>query len=164
MSVKKSCINVPTMFYTGNEKSPLHYGLSAEGYDINVAMEGYDKNIWVVDVKNNKKVWIKKDSIIRIEKEEPVIKDNSDTKDVKEKNNPTDYNIFIKYRLHILKNDSKNNTNKTNFDLVRAEWQNLKKDNAESVDVGRHGGTGGRRCGAARRALRQGPRRGPRLR
>ena len=135
MSVKKSCINVPTMFYTGNEKSPLHYGLSAEGYDINVAMEGYDKNIWVVDVKNNKKVWIKKDSIIRIEKEEPVIKDNSDTKDVKEKNNPTDYNIFIKYRLHILKNDSKNNTNKTNFDLVRAEWQNLKKDTKKMKEI-----------------------------
>jgi hypothetical protein len=123
------------MFYTGNEKSPLHYGLSAEGYDINVAMEGYDKNIWVVDVKNNKKVWIKKDSIIRIEKEEPVIKDNSDTKDVKEKNNPTDYNIFIKYRLHILKNDSKNNTNKTNFDLVRAEWQNLKKDTKKMKEI-----------------------------
>lgn len=135
MSAKKSCINVPTMFYTGNEKSPLHYGLSAEGYDINVAMEGYDKNIWVVDVKNNKKVWIKKDSIIRIEKEEPVIKDNSDTKDVKEKNNPTDYNIFIKYRLHILKNDSKNNTNKTNFDLVRAEWQNLKKDTKKMKEI-----------------------------
>lgn len=135
MSVKKSCINVPTMLYTGNEKSPLHYGLSAEGYDINVAMEGYDKNIWVVDVKNNKKVWIKKDSIIRIEKEEPVIKDNSDTKDVKEKNNPTDYNIFIKYRLHILKNDSKNNTNKTNFDLVRAEWQNLKKDTKKMKEI-----------------------------
>lgn len=135
MSVKKSCINVPTMLYTGNEKSPLHYGLSAEGYDINVAMEGYDKNIWVVDVKNNKKVWIKKDSIIRIEKEEPVMEDNSDTKDVKEKNNPTDYNIFIKYRLHILKNDSKNNTNKTNFDLVRAEWQNLKKDTKKMKEI-----------------------------
>lgn len=135
MSVKKSCINVPTMFYTGNEKSPIHYGLSAEGYDINVAMEGYDKNIWVVDVKNNKKVWIKKDSIIRIEKEEPVIKDNSDSKDVKEKNNPTDYNIFIKYRLHILKNDSKNNTNKMNFDLVRAEWQNLKKDTKKMKEI-----------------------------
>ena len=135
MSVKQSCINVPTMFYTGNEKSPIHYGLSAEGYDINVAMEGYDKNIWVVDVKNNKKVWIKKDSIIRIEKEEPVIKDNSDSKDVKEKNNPTDYNIFIKYRLHILKNDSKNNTNKMNFDLVRAEWQNLKKDTKKMKEI-----------------------------
>jgi len=134
MSVKKSCINVPTMFYTGNEKSPLHYGLSAEGYDINVAMEGHDKNIWVVDVKNNKKVWIKKDSIIRIEKEEPVIKDNSDSKDIKEKNNPTDYNIFIKYRLYILKNDSKN-TNKTNFDLVRAEWQNLKKDAKKMKEI-----------------------------
>jgi len=119
---------MPNMFYTGNEKSPLHYGLSAEGYDINIAMEGHDKNIWVVDVKNNKKVWIRKDSIIKIEKEEPVIKDDTNDKDIKEKNNPTDYNIYIKYRLNILKNESKDNTNKTNFDLVRAEWQDLKKD------------------------------------
>ena len=75
MSTKRACINFPKMFYTGNEQSPLHFGLSAEGYDTNTLMEGYDKNSWVVEIKNNKKVWIRKDSIVRIVKEEPLIKD-----------------------------------------------------------------------------------------
>lgn len=36
-------------------------------------MEGYDKELWVVDIKNNKKVWVKNDTIIRITREDPVI-------------------------------------------------------------------------------------------
>ena len=71
MSLKKACINCPKMFYIGNEQSPLHFGLSAEGYELNAAMEGFDKQLWIVDVKNGKKVWIRKDSIVRITKEEP---------------------------------------------------------------------------------------------
>jgi hypothetical protein len=58
----------------GTELSPLHYGLSAEGYDINSIMEGYDKELWIVDVKNNKKVWVKNENLSRITHEEPVIK------------------------------------------------------------------------------------------
>ena len=54
-SVKKPCINSSKHFYTGTELSPLHYGLSAEGYEINSVMEGFDKELWVVDIKNNKK-------------------------------------------------------------------------------------------------------------
>ena len=60
MSLKKACINCPKMFYTGKEKSPLHFGLSAEGYELNAGMEGFDKQLWIVDVKNGKKVWIRK--------------------------------------------------------------------------------------------------------
>jgi hypothetical protein len=37
-------------------------------------MEGYDKELWIVDVKNNKKVWVKNDHLSRITHEEPVIK------------------------------------------------------------------------------------------
>jgi hypothetical protein len=48
--------------------------LSAEGYDINSIMEGYDKELWIVDVKNNKKIWTKNDQLSRITHEEPVIK------------------------------------------------------------------------------------------
>ena len=141
MSVKKSaCINCPKMFYTGKEQSPLHFGLSAEGYDTNSSMEGYDKNLWVVEIKNNKKVWIRKDSIIRITKEEPLINDVDESpsnNEIKEKNanSPTDYNIYIKYRLFILKSQSNNKTNKSNFDLVRLEWQELKKDSKKQKDV-----------------------------
>ena len=72
-SVKKPCINSSKHYYTGTELSPLHYGLSAEGYEINSVMEGYDKELWVVDIKNNKKVWVKNDTIIRITREDPVI-------------------------------------------------------------------------------------------
>ena len=132
MSLKKACINCPKMFYTGKEQSPLHYGLSAEGYELNSAMEGFDKQIWIVDIKNGKKVWIRKDSVVRISKEEPLIKDEEEQEKEAEKNkvinSPTDYNIYIKYRLFILKNEPNENTNKSNFDLVRLEWQDLKKD------------------------------------
>jgi hypothetical protein len=128
------------MFYTGKEQSPLHFGLSAEGYDTNSSMEGYDKNLWVVEIKNNKKVWIRKDSIIKITKEEPLINDVDEipsNNEIKEKNanSPTDYNIYIKYRLFILKSQSNNKTNKSNFDLVRSEWQDLKKDSKKQKDV-----------------------------
>lgn len=137
MSIKKACINCPNMYYTGNENSPLHFGLSAEGYDINSAMEGYDKNIWIVELKNAKKVWIRKDSVIKITKEEPLICEvdtsNKTDKDKSSANAPTDYNIYIKYRLHFIKNDS--NSNKGNFDSVRAEWQELKKDQRKLKEI-----------------------------
>jgi len=72
-SIKKVCINSSKHYYTGTELSPLHFGLSAEGYELNSVMEGYDKELWVVDIKNNKKVWIKNEAIIRITREEPII-------------------------------------------------------------------------------------------
>jgi hypothetical protein len=81
MSGKKVCLNSSSSYYTGKEQSPLHYGLSAEGYDINSIMEGYDKELWVVDVRNNKKVWTKKDHINKMTYEIPLIKELADTKD-----------------------------------------------------------------------------------
>jgi hypothetical protein len=73
-AVKKVCINSSKNYYMGTELSPLHYGLSAEGYEINSIMEGYDKELWIVDIKNNKKVWAKNENLSRITHEEPVIK------------------------------------------------------------------------------------------
>jgi hypothetical protein len=138
MSIKKACINCPNMYYKGNENSPLHFGLSAECYDINSAMEGYDKNIWIVELKNSKKVWIRKESVIKITKEEPLICEvdisNNADKDKSVASVPTDYNIYIKYRLHFIKNDP-NIDNKGNFDSVRAEWQDLKKDQKKLKDI-----------------------------
>jgi hypothetical protein len=143
MTTKKNCINFPTHFYTGKEQSPLHYGLSAEGYDINSVMDGYDKQSWVVEIKNNKKVWIRKDSILKITPEEPVIISNVcennllEPVEIKPKakpvNKPTDYNIFVKYRLNELKDINKNS--KGNFDNVRAEWQELKKNPEKLKEV-----------------------------
>ena len=133
MSTMKACINFPKNTYSGKEQSPLRYGLSAEGYDINSAMEGHDKQVWVVEIKNNKKVWNKKDSILRITPEEPLI--STDTEIVKnneivektDKPKPTDYNIFVKYRL--------NNFKDVKFDFVRNEWQELKKKPEELKDT-----------------------------
>jgi hypothetical protein len=63
MSGRKICLNCPSVYYTGREQSPLHFGLSAEGYEINSIMEGFDKELWIVEVRNNKKVWTKRDNI-----------------------------------------------------------------------------------------------------
>jgi len=133
MSTMKTCINFPKNTYSGKEQSPLRYGLSAEGYDINSAMEGHDKQVWVVEIKNNKKVWNKKDSILRITPEEPVISTdneivkNNEIVEKTDKPKPTDYNIFVKYRL--------NNFKDVKFDFVRNEWQELKKKPEELKDT-----------------------------
>ena len=66
MTSKKPCINNPSFSYTGNEQSPLHFGLSAEGYPINSVMEGYDKKLWAVEIKNNKTTNIMQSSMDRI--------------------------------------------------------------------------------------------------
>ncbi len=184
-SIKKTCINSSKHFYTGTELSPLRFGLSAEGYELNSVMEGYDKELWVVDIKNGKKVWVKNDTIIRITREDPVINTepmllekmrgesnhkinehivtimnmninvnkavsvtntkiadnnedtcivnngvvqnkNTDTLNIMKNKKSTDYNLFVKYRLNQLKDTNKNK--KDNFNNVKNEWHELKKD------------------------------------
>lgn len=185
-SIKKTCINSSKHFYTGNELSPLRFGLSAEGYELNSVMEGYDKELWVVDIKNSKKVWVKNDTIIRITREDPVINSvepmlleklrnegnnklnqhivtvmnmnmtkavcegktkglneneethvanngaiqsaNADNLNILKNKKSTDYNLFVKYRLNQLKDSNKNK--KDNFNDVKNEWHELKKDKA----------------------------------
>ena len=73
MTSKKTCINYPSCTYTGKEQSPLRFGLSAEGYAVNSVLEGYDKHLWAVEIKNNKKVWIRKDDNFKITPEEPIM-------------------------------------------------------------------------------------------
>uniref|UniRef100_A0A6C0CCR1 Uncharacterized protein n=1 Tax=viral metagenome TaxID=1070528 RepID=A0A6C0CCR1_9ZZZZ len=73
MSARKVCINHPSSYYSGKEQSPLHFGLSAEGYDINSIMEGFDKELWIVEVRNSKKVWTKKEHINKMTYEIPLI-------------------------------------------------------------------------------------------
>ena len=169
MSGKKVCINSNSSYYTGKEQSPLHFGLSAEGYDINAIMEGYDKELWIVEVRNNKKVWTKKDHINKMTYEKPLISESNDvsTTNNNENNNvdilntqdntpiinssandpisisirnpnnegknkdkssktikPTDYTLFITYRIHQMKDIS--NDNKKNYDCARNEWKEYK--------------------------------------
>lgn len=177
MSGKKICINSATSYYTGKEQSPLHFGLSAEGYEINSIMEGFDKELWIVEVRNNKKVWTKKEHINKMTYEIPLINELIDTNnldvdkdqakhitceivspnviassipdntDIPQNNlsvlhsnnddnakvkvkmskiiKPTDYTLFITYRIHQLKSIS--NDNKKNYDNAREEWKEYKK-------------------------------------
>ena len=190
MSGKKACINCPSSYYTGKEQSPLHFGLSAEGYEVNAIMEGFDTELWIVEVRNNKKVWTKKEHINKLTYEKPLINDilqsansannnsvvnNANTAsntstiiantegnahnnmvDVQENTNtlpdnvnskhkdnstcpentsnaskqsktikPTDYTLFITYRIHQMKKDSTDN--KKNYDCAREEWKEYKK-------------------------------------
>ena len=178
MSGKKICINSTSSYYTGKEQSPLHFGLSAEGYEINSIMEGFDKELWIVEVRNNKKVWTKRDNINKMTYEIPLINEPIDIKETdtiinttsqivqmptidaipqvitysvqdtaetrndlnilnSENNNnpkikisktikPTDYTLFITYRIHQLKQLS--NDNKKNYDDAREEWKEYKKN------------------------------------
>ena len=176
MSGKKICINSTTSYYTVKEQSPLHFGLSAEGYEINSIMEGFDKELWIVEVRNNKKVWTKKEHINKMTYEIPLINEFIDTNkletdkehvkhtvdvspnvidsslqdntDISQNNlttlhsnnddnskikvklsktiKPTDYTLFITYRIHQLKSISIDN--KKNYDNAREEWKEYKKN------------------------------------
>lgn len=198
MSGKKVCINSQSSYYTGKEQSPLHFGLSAEGYEVNSIMEGFDKELWIVEVRNNKKVWTKKEHINKMTYEIPLIteltdqrvvsvspaisttaivaintpiqslhitqpsqasvetqamssatlddaaisqnnipasqavddialdNDNSKNKEKISKTiKPTDYTLFITYRIYEMKKTSSDN--KKNYDMAREEWKEYKK-------------------------------------
>ena len=216
MSARKVCINHPSSYYTGKEQSPLHFGLSAEGYDINSIMEGYDKDLWIVEVRNSKKVWTKKESINKMTYEVPLITESevsvasiagvssvasiasavsvssvssvasvasvssvagavsvasvsSDTSEVDAVSvstdltdasltdasltdatdpseetvdkvakisktvKPTDYTLFISYRIQQMKAVSTDN--KKNYDTAREEWKEYKKKPDELRDI-----------------------------
>lgn len=216
MSSKKVCINHPSSYYTGKEQSPLHFGLSAEGYDINSIMEGFDKDLWIVEVRNSKKVWTKKEAINKMTYEVPLITESevaskasissdtcvaskasltSDTSAPSEANTedaanvasvasvptdpidttelpelpdpteasaelpdlpelpdptdlpdttkskvkisktvkPTDYTLFISYRIQQLKAVSTDN--KKNYDTAREEWKEYKKKPDELKEI-----------------------------
>lgn len=201
MSSKKVCINHSSSYYTGKEQSPLHFGLSAEGYDINSIMEGFDKDLWIVEVRNSKKVWTKKESINKMTYEVPLITESeapsiaseapsvasvsSDTRiasiaNACDTNNanaerteraedvasvasiasdkeasadptnteetakskvakvsktvkPTDYTLFISYRIQQMKAVSTDN--KKNYDMAREEWKEYKKKPEELKEI-----------------------------
>ena len=176
MSTRKVCLNCPTSYYTGKEQSPLHFGLSAEGYEINSIMEGFDKDLWIVEVRNNKKVWTKKEHINKMTYEIPLINETTHLTQVtpsitqepapivefatqpplqivtvppasdiktdtvvttKEKVSktikPTDYTLFITYRIHKMKEVS--GDNKKNYDCAREEWKEYKNKPDELREI-----------------------------
>ncbi len=145
---RKVCVNVPNATYSGKEFSPMHFGLSAEGYEINTIMEGFDKQMWCVKVKNNKKVWIRHtiganklvhEDPITTEKEmaeynekQKTFSEQKKEEVKKEEKKITDYNMFLTYRLNELKKDNTDKKkNKELFDNVITEWKELKKNPTE---------------------------------
>jgi hypothetical protein len=78
---KQPCNNVSTETYTGKEQSPKRFGLSAEGFELNFDKEGYDGKIWTVQIKNNRKVWVRKNVMTKITHEEPLITNDDGDKD-----------------------------------------------------------------------------------
>lgn len=146
MTTRKPCINVPSATYSGKELSPLHFGQSAEGYDINTIMEGFDKVMWIVKMKNNRKVWLRHTVTNKLLHEEPIIHNDTEEvvikepipekveimKPIVEEKKMTDYNAFLTYRLYQLKQQNVNKTsNKELFNSVVAEWKQLKKNTSE---------------------------------
>jgi hypothetical protein len=157
---KIPCSNISTETYTGKEQSPKRFGLSAEGFEINYEKEGFDKQIWSVQIKNGRKVWVRNCNRVNITHEEPVITSynnsikNEDNKELDEKNTEdlkndittnttssvvksekkkTDYNIFVTYYQEKLKLENKDTkiANKVLFNKTVEEWNRLKKNQEE---------------------------------
>jgi hypothetical protein len=146
------CLNISTETYTGKEKSPKGYGFSAIVYEIGFEKEGLDKDIWIVQMKNNKKVWFKKNGIPKITHEEPLItQDEIEPKQeepLKEQpppkittttdKKPNDYQLFYNYYSTKLKTENKKDNKKTPTqikDETIAEWNRLKKNKKELEEI-----------------------------
>jgi len=155
------CSNVSTETYTGKEQSPKGIGFSAVGYDIGFEKEGVDKLLWVVQIKNNKKVWFRKNGMPKVSHEEPLIisidanshqieeiEKNETNEEVEKKSNEeievtkkettikkTDFNIFYKYYSNKLKDENKekglNKKPKEIQEETYNEWNRIKKNKDE---------------------------------
>jgi len=146
MSIRKPCTNVSTSTYSGKEQSPLRFGLSAEGYDLNTILQGHDNMMWIVKMKNNRKVWVREVNATskKLIHEDPVIQNDNDEiqevsvnptpiatilKPIVEEKKMTDYNAFLAYKLHILKQENNlKNSNKELFNKAIQEWKEIKQN------------------------------------
>lgn len=155
------CVNASNETYTGKEMSPKGMGFSAVAYDIGFEKEGVDKQLWVVQIKNGKKVWFRKNGMPKVTHEEPlitneVIKETSVTittipevneedvkteevKKVEPSQKKTDFNIFYKYYSGLLKDENiregLNKKPKTIQEETYAEWNRIKKNKSELNDL-----------------------------
>jgi hypothetical protein len=144
-SNKIQCFNVSTESYTGKEQSPKRFGLSAEGFDINFEKEGYDNLIWCVQIKNGRKVWVKKCNISKITHEIPLltsqneIKNDDDINDTKttdsndSKIETKDAKIDIKDDKIDIKDD-KAEKKKTDYNIfIKYYLDKLKSENKDNT-------------------------------
>ena len=154
------CVNASNETYTGKEMSPKGIGFSAIAYDIGFEKEGVDKQLWIVQIKNGKKVWFRKSGMPKVTHEEPLITTEVVVKEVSittipeekeevvktedpKKADPsqkkTDFNIFYKYYSGILKEENiregLNKKPKTIQEETYAEWNRIKKNKSELNDL-----------------------------
>lgn len=143
-----SCFNITTETYNGKEQSPKGLGYSAVAYNIGFEMIGKDNLIWSVQMKNNKKVWFRKNGMPIVTHEEPVITEILEipketekeqiliqVQDTPKENKKTDYIIFYSHYTNKLKEENQKNgiekENKIIKDETIAEWNRLKKNKKE---------------------------------
>lgn len=154
------CVNASNETYTGKEMSPKGMGFSAVAYEIGFEKEGVDKQLWVVQIKNGKKVWFRKSGMPKVTHEEPLITNEVVIKEVSVTTVPevkeevvktedpkktdttqkkTDFNVFYKYYSGILKEenirDGLNKKPKTIQEETYAEWNRIKKNKSELNDL-----------------------------
>ena len=141
------CINVTTETYTGKEQSPKGVGFSAIGFDIGFEKEGVDKQLWVVQMKNNKKVWFRKSGMPKVTHEEPLISTitpiienkkeeiSVETPKKDEVKQKSDFQLFYSYYSNKLKEENTekglNKKPKIIQEETYNEWNRLKKNKVE---------------------------------
>jgi len=140
-----SCFNISTETFNGKEQSPKGIGYSAVAYNIGYEMTGKDGLIWCVQMKNNKKVWFRKNGMLIVTHEEPLITETPPeiieevvqppSQEIQKEVKKTDYNIFYSYYKNKLKEDYESSgikkDNKEIKDKTIAEWNRLKKNKKE---------------------------------
>lgn len=146
------CINIASETYTGKEQSPKGLGYSAVAFTIGYEKEGVDKQLWSVQMKNNKKVWFRKNGMLLVTHEEPIITSINQNKEIIEeeekicnitneikeevpKQKKTDFNLFYKYYSNKLKEENiqkgLNKKPKVIQEESYSEWNRLKKNKEE---------------------------------
>lgn len=159
--MKKQCSNHPKYVYSGKESSPLGLGLAAEPLVLGTIMEGRDKTNWIVTLKNSIKVWSRvtrlsepaKDDTVpvpTVPMQDPVAKaaprkkqaaaapSKKDDKGSAEgapvaKRKPTNYNIYMKYKLKQLASEEKSMKPKERVAHAVAVWKSMTPEEMKDV-------------------------------
>lgn len=134
------------MTYSGKEFSPLGFGISAEGHDINSIMTGRDTLKWIVKIKNNRKVWVryenKINTLVHEEHNQDITNTSNDTEKLddnvvledttKPSTEPKKMNNYLKYltkRKEVLNKEyNGSKTSKEIYNQILSEWKELKTD------------------------------------
>lgn len=156
LSNNNTCINISTESYNGKEQSPKGLGFSAVAYDIGYEKMGQDGELWSVQIKNNKKVWFRKNGMPIVTHEEPLITYNNtndieinpiiinesislsnskNQEEIPKEIKKTDYTIFYSYYTNKIKSEYLKNGIKKENKIIKeetiAEWNKLKKNKKE---------------------------------